>query len=115
MQKKKKNYKYMSEPNGCVANRYPSISNCEAMEEGTRRNYKTKWHYYDSSSSNHNEEGECDKLYYYEGSDFEKQNIYDRWVTTIVLGCFIFVLDIGLAIFGLLLFLDSSGSKGAPL
>ncbi len=105
----------MSEPNGCVANRYPSISNCEAMEEAHDSSYNTKRSYYDSLRNQNNEKGECDKLYYYEGSDFEKQNIYDRWVTTIVLGCFIFVLDIGLAIFGLLLFLDSSGSKGATL
>lgn len=110
---KKKDYKYMNF-NGCVDS-YPSYSRCEDMEEGKHRGYNTKLPYYDSSSNRNNKVGECDKLYYYEGTDFEKQNTYDCWVTTIVLGCFIFVLDIGLAIFGLLLFLDSSGSKGAPL
>ena len=112
---KKKNYKYMSEPNGCRIATYPTWDECKSNDETNNPSNIGKYKYYDSSSSNHNEEGECDKLYYYEGSDFEKQNIYDCWVTTIVLGCFIFVLDIGLAIFGLLLFLDSSGSKGAPL
>ena len=38
----------------------------------------------------------------------EKINLYNSWVTTIVLGCFIFVLDIGLAIFGFLIFKDSN-------
>ena len=102
--------------NGCATNDYPSDTTCKNMEEGNDSSYNTKKHYYDSSSNRNNKVGECDKLYYYDDrADFTKQNIYDRWVTTIVLGCFIFVLDIGLAIFGLLLFLDSSGSKGAPL
>jgi len=34
--------------------------------------------------------------------------LYNYWVATIVLGCFIFVLDIGLAIFGFLIFKDSN-------
>ena len=33
--------------------------------------------------------------------------LYNSWVTTIVLGCFICILDIGLAIFGFLIFKDS--------
>ena len=60
------------------------------------------------------EKGECDKLYLNERSaSIEKKKIYDYWVLTIVFGCFIFVLDIGLAIFGFLIFKDSSGSSGA--
>jgi hypothetical protein len=61
-----------------------------------------------------NEKGECDKYFIYEPSSTnEKKNLYDSWVITIVFGCFIFVLDIGLAIFGFLIFKDSSGSSGA--
>ena len=55
----------------------------------------------------------CDKLYYYENTtDNQLKVIYDRWLTTIILSCFIFILDIGLAVFG---FLVNSGSKGTGL
>lgn len=51
----------------------------------------------------------CDKLYYYEDTnDNYYKIIYDRWLTTIILSCIIFILDIGLAVFG---FLVNSGSK----
>ena len=36
--------------------------------------------------------------------------VYDRWLTTMIFSCFIFLLDIGLAIFG---FLNLSDSKPA--
>ena len=60
------------------------------------------------------DKGECDKLYLNEySSTNEKKKLYDSWVLTIVFGCFIFVLDIGLAIFGFLIFKDSNGTSGA--
>ena len=60
-----------------------------------------------------NDKGDCDKLYLFDATIVtdEKKNLYDSWVLTIVLGCFIFVLDIGLAIFGFLIFNDSKGSS----
>ena len=55
----------------------------------------------------------CDKLYYYKDTnDNYYKIIYDRWLTTIILSCIIFILDIGLAVFG---FLVNSGSKGTGL
>ena len=55
----------------------------------------------------------CDKLYYYyDTNDNTTKIIYDRWLTTIILSCFIFILDIGLALFG---FLVNSGSKETGL
>ena len=55
----------------------------------------------------------CDKLYYYKDTtDNSYKIIYDRWLTTIILSCFIFILDIGLALFG---FLVNSGSKGTGI
>ena len=53
---------------------------------------------------------ECDKIYYFESfsNNFYKV-IYDRWLTTIILCCFIMIMDIGLALFG---FLVNNGSKG---
>ena len=115
---KEKNYKYMT-TNGCASNTYLSFhglgSNCEARDESNNIN-EQKIKYYDSSSNRNNEKGECDYLYYFDNNaDNEKRNIYDRWVTSIVFGCFIFVLDIGLAIFGFLIFKDGGSSSGTPL
>ena len=102
-----KNYKYI----GCQASSYYTYSICESGISLSKQKY------YDSFiASKRNEKGECDYLYYYDTSatNYKKQNIYDRWVITIVFGCFIFVLDIALAIFGFLIFKDG-GSSGTPL
>ena len=58
------------------------------------------------------EKGNCDKLYYIDTSinSNDKKDEYEKWVTSIVLSCFIFVFDLGLAVFGFLLFKDSNGS-----
>lgn len=56
---------------------------------------------------------ECDKLYYFESNRYNNYKvIYDRWLTTLILSCIIFILDIGLALFG---FLINSGSKGTGI
>jgi hypothetical protein len=110
----KKNYKFF----GCNQHSHYTYSECEDADESNNANGQ-KLKYYDApaSSANRNEKGECDYLYYYDTSaeDYEKKNIYDRWVTTIVFGCFIFVLDLGLAIFGFLIFKDGGSSTGSPL
>ena len=104
-----KNYKYF----GCSRTRY-SYSTCKTYDETSNPNGEKRKYYEDSSQTT--KKGECDYLYYYDNSytDYKKLNIYDRWVITIVFGCFIFVLDIGLAIFGFLIFKDG-GSSGTPL
>jgi len=61
-----------------------------------------------------NKDPKCNKLYY-SGND-NKGEIsfkygYDKWVTSIIFGCFIIALNIGLAIFGFLLFSDSSNGS----
>ena len=56
---------------------------------------------------------ECDKIYYlHPFSNNLYKVIYDRWLTTIILCCFIMIMDIGLALFG---FLVNNGSKGTGL
>ena len=53
---------------------------------------------------------DCDKLYSISfTTEVENKYLYDRWVTTIIFACFIIACDIGLAIFGFLLF-KSDGS-----
>ena len=52
---------------------------------------------------------DCAQLYLEEYSGVENKNLYDRWVTTLIFACFIVDCDIGLAIFGFLLF-KSDGS-----
>ena len=47
--------------------------------------------------------GECDKLGL--GSTYDNNSnkkVYDHWLTTIIFSCFIFLMDIGLAIFAFL-------------
>ena len=106
-----KNYEFMTN-NGCIVK--PSWPNCInwAKDDFT----DTKRPYYDSSSNQNNKVGECDKLYYFDSTaNYKRQNIYDRWVTTIVLSYLIFVLYIGLAIFGFLLFRDPNDLKDSIL
>ena len=111
---KEKNYKFMPN-NGCLGP-YTLYTYAECKRRDELDNLvDPKQEYYDSDSNLDNKKGECDYLYYFDsGADNSKRNIYDRWVTTIVLGCFIFVLDLGLAIFGFLIFKDG-GSSGSPL
>ena len=51
----------------------------------------------------------CDAIYVQNSDKFENKYLYDRWVTTLIFACFIIACDIGLAIFGFLLF-KSDGS-----
>lgn len=62
--------------------------------------------YYTHTSDKHDN---CDNLYVSLSSSLENRYLYDRWVTTIIFACFIIACDIGLAIFGFLLF-KSDGS-----
>ena len=57
----------------------------------------------------------CNKIYYSLNSDHDSisnKYEYDKWVTSIIFGCFIIALNIGLAIFGFLLFSQTGGSSG---
>ena len=108
-----KNYEFMT-INGCIVQ--PSWSYCKSQDELEGESTDTKRPYYDSSLNTNNKVGECDKLYYFDSTaNYKRQNIYDRWVTTIVLSYLIFVLHIGLAIFGFLLFKDTNILPGSTL
>lgn len=43
---------------------------------------------------------------------YEHKYLFDKWITSIIFGVLILVCDIGLAIFGFLLFSGGSGTKG---
>lgn len=51
----------------------------------------------------------CNKLFYIDTS--QKTNtykiIFDKWLTSIIFSCFIFLLDIGLALFGFFYYLEN--------
>ena len=49
---------------------------------------------------------DCDYLFPEPTSSVENKYIYDRWLTSLILAVIIFICDIALAIFGLLLFLQ---------
>jgi len=102
---------------GCEDSSSYNNFNCKSADESNNLNQQKK-PYYDgpSTKTNRAKKGDCKYLYYYDNNadSYKKKNIYDRWVITIVFGSFIFVLDIGLAIFGFLIFKDG-GSNGTPL
>jgi hypothetical protein len=52
---------------------------------------------------------DCDYIYIKPVDTISNKYLFDRWITTIIFSCFIFACDIGLAIFGFLLF-KSDGS-----
>ena len=58
--------------------------------------------------------GDCDYLFY-DSEDINgisNKYIYDKWVTTIIFGCIIIALNLGLAVFGFLIFKESGSSSG---
>ena len=107
---------------GCIYRSIDDWDECKDLDEGTSNsqtskllNLNSKIKYYDDSG---NPKGDCDKLYNIYMSTYRNENnlkkyIYDRWLTTLIFSCFIFLLDIGLAIFGFLLFRESGGSSGS--
>ena len=101
-------YKYSQ----CISS-FSSLSwdTCKSYDEGSSTYRASKK---EITDTNGNKKGECDKFYINDSNNTnERKKLYDYWVLTIVFGCFIFVLDIGLAIFGFLIFKDSNGTSGA--
>jgi len=47
---------------------------------------------------------DCNYLYYMGGSDSSNKYIYDRWITSIIFSALIILSDLGLILFGVLLF-----------
>ena len=107
-----KNHEY----NGCqytVASLSSLWTDCKTRVETDANPSTTKSNYYDVSDST-KKIGECNKLYYYDNNIYtnEKKILYDCWLTTIILSCFIILFSIGLAIFGFLLIREPNGSSG---
>jgi len=63
--------------------------------------------------------GDCEYIWkynYIENSDNTNKYIYDRWLTSIILSAFICLCNIGVGLFGLLIFLNGDSSSGhSPL
>ena len=84
------------------------IKNCKY---GSPTSITTKMIYSDGTTN------ECDYIWpdsyritYERG--FNRKYLFDKWITSIIFGVLILVCDIGLAIFGFLLFSGGSGAKG---
>ena len=54
----------------------------------------------------------CSYLFYNGDNDISNKYQYDKWVTSIIFGCIIILLNLGLAVFGFLMFKESDGSSG---
>lgn len=59
-----------------------------------------------------NQLDDCTDLFYYDNREISNKYNYDKWVTSIIFGCFIILLDLGLAVFGFLMFKESDSSSG---
>ena len=79
------------------------IKNCK---HGSPTSITTQLAYIDGSSS------KCEYIWRASYSDpgYDHKYLFDKWITSIIFGALILVCDIGLAIFGFLLFSGSSGS-----
>ena len=97
-----------------------SIKSCS--KEGART-YCTDFDGHETYTE-HNYEGEAKtgdweyiwKYNYIENSDNTNKYIYDRWLTSIILSAFICLCNIGVALFGVLIFLNGDFSSGhSPL
>ena len=53
----------------------------------------------------------CEYLFYEPENTFQNKYLYDRWLTTLILGVFIVICNIGLLIFGFLLFKSVKGDS----
>ena len=92
---KKRNYDVSSDISNCLRNAGTAYTDCSTSESFTLS----------SSYSS------CDYLYLnFKATGFENKYLYDNWVTNIIFGCFIIACNIGLAIFGFLVFKNSDGS-----
>ena len=95
----KKQYNYNKKKKEEYANHNSDFYKCQGLISSCNEKYYTLTGLSD-----------CKYLYTdYNDDTIEKKYLYDKWVTTIIFSCFIFACDIGLAIFGFLLF-KSNGS-----
>ena len=83
-----------------------TLSDTDACYED---NYNTNPEYAPSSEVTPFSGNTCKHLYWSRVSSVSNKYIFDMWITTIIFTCLIIVCDIGLAIFGFLLF-KSDGS-----
>ena len=99
---KKKNYDQSDDYKNCIVDDDSDVvSEC----------YTNSKQYYTDPYIQTYKNNNCEYLYLQsKASGFENKYLYDNWVTNIIFGCFIIACNIGLAIFGFLVFKNSDGS-----
>ena len=109
IQEKKYEYKTISDEGCNLYGTIPSniFDRCKNFDE--KKVSLGKYEYFDELG---NKKGDCNKLYWINDQITynSRKRIYDHWLTTIILSCFIFIFDIALALFGFLLM--SNSNKG---
>ena len=92
---------------GCLDYQIQSWDDCKDLDKGTTSIPKKT--YTDASGATK----DCDFIYYSSSpTDNSRKVLYDRWLTSLIFSCLIILLNIGLALFGFLLFIESRGSSG---
>ena len=104
----KKQYNYNSKYYEIYMKNYPHSSSQDFSKCNINSGYDV------NAGPHDDDDGQpCDYLYYTPTSSVENKYIYDRWLTSLILGVFIFICDIALGIFGFLLFMQK-GEVATP-
>ena len=104
----------------CTISKYDFFNDviefCSSSTQATQKNAISSRYdipkKYDSNNSD-----VCKKLYFdiKSNSIISKRYYYDRWVTSIIFGVFVIACNIGLALFGFLIFKDGGSSDHTPI
>ena len=65
----------------------------------------------DINTGSCNDDNNCNYIYFSPYPDYSNKYLYDRWLTTLILGVIIVICNIGLLIFGFLLFKSVKGDS----
>jgi len=105
----KKQYNYNKKKSNEYSNSQTCFSKSEYSSDSTGSSGTDPLSYKCVSSDKFTDSITCETLYIEPDDEISNKYLFDKWVTTIIFSCFIIVCDIGLAIFGFLLF-KSDGS-----
>ena len=103
----KKSYNYEKKRNYDIPNDY---TNCIVLDSVASECY-TSQYILSNTAINSLKNNNCEYAYLTsKANGFGNKYLYDNWVTNIIFGCLIIACNIGLAIFGFLVFKNSDGS-----
>lgn len=106
---RKKEYNYDSELYRASKDKTSEFYSCKYDPD----NFPSTRPKYPSSETDPNKQKNCEYIWYTntQNKSVSYNELYDRWLTTIILGVFVSLCGIGLALIGILLFLNKDDSS----